>query len=164
MSGYSIRPITSADIDAVWNIEKMYFTLPWSRLSLALEVERNKCARYFVAEYSGTIVGYGGMWLVIDEAHITNIAVHPVIRRRGIGEALLRALMAEACRLGIRRMTLEVRESNKAAQNLYKKLGFVAEGKRKGYYTDNNEDAIIMWNPDISSVLKEKQGDQTYDC
>ena len=89
MSGYSIRPITSADIDAVWNIEKMYFTLPWSRLSLALEVERNKCARYFVAESEGTILGYAGMWLVLDEAHITNIAVHPLARRRGIGEALL---------------------------------------------------------------------------
>ncbi len=157
MSDYSIRPITSADIDAVWNIEKMYFTLPWSRLSLALEVERNKCARYFVAESEGTILGYAGMWLVLDEAHITNIAVHPLARRRGIGEALLRALMAEAYRLGIERITLEVRDSNTAAQSLYEKLGFVRVGRRKGYYSDNNEDAIIMWNMNISEALKAKR-------
>ena len=157
MSGYSIRPITSADIDAVWNIEKMYFTLPWSRLSLALEVERNKCARYFVAESEGTILGYAGMWLVLDEAHITNIAVHPLARRRGIGEALLRALMAEAYLLRIERITLEVRDSNTAAQSLYEKLGFVRVGRRKGYYSDNNEDAIIMWNMIISEALKAKR-------
>ncbi len=153
MDEYIIRPITSDDIDAVWDIEKMCFSVPWSRQSFVLEVEKNKCARYVVAEHSGAVVGYGGMWLIVDEAHITNIAVHPLFRRRGIGEAILKALMAEAHRMGIDRMTLEVRASNIPAQNLYKKLGFVEVGVRKGYYSDNNEDAIIMWNFSISRTL-----------
>ena len=157
MSGYSIRPITLKDVDEVWNIEKMCFPVPWSRQSFVLEIEHNKCARYFVAEHAGTIVGYGGMWLVLDEAHITNIAVHPLARRKGIGEALLRVLMAEANRLGIQKITLEVRDSNTAARNLYEKLGFVSVGRRKRYYSDNNEDAIIMWNLNIGKVLEAKQ-------
>ncbi|MDN5276824.1 MAG: [ribosomal protein S18]-alanine N-acetyltransferase [Clostridiales bacterium] len=150
---YIIRPITSADIDAVWDIEKMCFSVPWSRQSFVLEVEKNRCARYVVAEHSGAVVGYGGMWLIVDEAHITNIAVHPLFRRKGIGEAILKALVTEAHRMGIDRMTLEVRASNIAAQSLYKKLGFVEVGVRKGYYSDNNEDAIIMWNFSISRTL-----------
>jgi len=150
---YIIRPITPADIDAVWNIEKMCFSVPWSRQSFVLEVEKNKCARYVVAEHLGIVIGYGGMWLIVDEAHITNIAVHPLFRRKGVGEAILKALMMEARRMGIDRMTLEVRASNIAAQNLYKKLGFVEVGVRKGYYSDNNEDAIIMWNFSISRTL-----------
>lgn len=156
---YIIRPITPADIDAVWDIEKMCFSVPWSRQSFVLEVEKNRCARYVVAEHSGTVVGYGGMWLIVDEAHITNIAVHPFFRRKGIGEAILKALMTEAHRMGIDRMTLEVRASNIAAQSLYKKLGFVEVGVRKGYYSDNNDDAIIMWNFSISRMLGLRQGE-----
>lgn len=155
---YVIRPITPADIDAVWEIEKMCFSVPWSRQSFVLEVERNRCARYVVAEHSGTVVGYGGMWLVVDEAHVTNIAVHPLFRRKGIGKAILKSLMEEALRAGIDRMTLEVRVSNMAARNLYKKLGFAEAGVRKGYYGDNAEDAIIMWNLSISRTLELIQG------
>jgi len=155
---YVIRPITPADIDAVWDIEKMCFSVPWSRQSFVLEVEKNRCARYVVAECSGTVVGYGGMWLVMDEAHITNIAVHPHFRRKGIGQSILKALMVEAHKIGIDKMTLEVRASNIAAQSLYKKLGFVEVGVRKGYYGDNAEDAIIMWNYSISRALDLIQG------
>jgi ribosomal-protein-alanine N-acetyltransferase len=153
MEGCIIRPIAPEDIDVVWTIEKLCFSIPWSRQSFVLEIEKNKCARYFVAEDSGVVVGYGGVWLVVDEAHITNIAVHPLFRRRGIGRAILRALMTEAHRIGIEKMTLEVRISNKAAQGLYRKLGFIEMGVRKGYYSDNNEDALIMWNCNISRTL-----------
>ena len=156
---YVIRPITPADIDAVWDIEKMCFSVPWSRQSFVLEVEKNRCARYVVAEHSGAVVGYGGMWLVVDEAHITNIAVHLLFRRKGIGRAILKALMMEAHGMGIEKMTLEVRASNVEAQRLYKKLGFVEVGVRKGYYSDNAEDAIIMWNFSISRTLGLTRGE-----
>ncbi|MBM7583096.1 ribosomal-protein-alanine N-acetyltransferase [Caldicoprobacter guelmensis] len=156
---YVVRPIKSDDVDAVWEIEKMCFSVPWSRQSFVLEVEKNKCARYVVAEQDGNVLGYAGMWLIVDEAHVTNIAVHPLFRRKGIGQALLKALMMEAYRMGIDKMTLEVRASNIAAQSLYKKLGFVEVGVRKGYYSDNDEDAVIMWNFSISRALGLKQGE-----
>ena len=109
------------------------------------EISENNIALYLVAEIAGQIVGYAGMWLIIDEGHITNVAVHPNFRRRHIGEAIVSVLLAEAQAEGITRQTLEVRVSNFAAQRLYEKFGFQACGIRKGYYEDNHEDAIIMW-------------------
>jgi ribosomal-protein-alanine N-acetyltransferase len=91
------------------------------------------------------IIGYAGLWLILDEAHVTSVAVHPDYRGRRLGELLFNVLIQEAVYLGADRMTLEVRVSNHAARQLYKRLGFVSAGIRKGYYNDNQEDAIIMW-------------------
>ena len=103
------------------------------------------------------MIGYGGMWLILDEAHITNIAVHPEHRRRGVGRLLMETLMKEAVILKMERMTLEVRVSNKAAISLYKSLGFEEGGIRKGYYSNDREDALIMWNFHIGGWLNENQ-------
>ncbi|MDK2992536.1 MAG: [ribosomal protein S18]-alanine N-acetyltransferase [Clostridiales bacterium] len=135
-----------SDLDDVEEIERLCFPTPWSKEAFRTEIMRNFCARYAVARLNGRVVGYIGMWLVIDEAHITNVAVHPDYRHRGIGEKLMRYMMKMAVDIGISRMTLEVRKSNIVAQKLYKKLGFEESGIRKGYYLSNNEDAIIMWN------------------
>ncbi|TYP53316.1 ribosomal protein S18-alanine N-acetyltransferase [Thermosediminibacter litoriperuensis] len=133
------------DLDQVIEIEKLSFTNPWSRNAFASELTDNHFSTYIVAKVNSTIVGYAGMWLIVDEAHVTNVAVLPEYRGRGIGELLMRSLMDIAWRNGARRMTLEVRKSNYVAQNLYSKLGFEPMGIRRGYYTDNREDAVIMW-------------------
>ncbi|MBC7325732.1 MAG: ribosomal protein S18-alanine N-acetyltransferase, partial [Moorella sp. (in: Bacteria)] len=108
-------------------------------------IYNNNFAYYYIAQAGGQVVGYAGMWIILDEAHITNVAVHPHYRGRRLGELLLRVLMQEALHLGADRMTLEVRVSNRPAQRLYERLGFTRAGVRKGYYNDNREDAIIMW-------------------
>jgi ribosomal-protein-alanine N-acetyltransferase len=152
-----ILPMTAADVDDVYQLERLCFSLPWSREAFRLEVEQNKCARYFIARVDGRLAGYGGMWLVLDEAHITNIAVHPEFRRKGLGRLILLTLMEEAARLGIERMTLEVRVSNTPAIRLYKALGFEEGGIRKGYYANNREDALIMWNFHIGGIGYERK-------
>jgi len=144
-----IRPMTEDDIDEVVEIEKLSFTTPWSREAFVGEVTKNSCARYIVAEVDKKVVGYAGFWVVLDEGHITNIAVHPEYRGKGIGSRLMEGLIDLAKKNGITSMTLEVRESNLVAQNLYKKFGFKALGRREGYYQDNNEDAIVMWKYDL---------------
>jgi ribosomal-protein-alanine N-acetyltransferase len=141
-----VLPMKAEDVDDVSQLEKLCFSLPWSREAFRMEVEQNKCARYFTVRVDGQLAGYGGMWLVLDEAHITNIAVHPEYRRRGLGRLIMHALMEEAARLGVERMTLEVRVSNVTAIHLYKSMGFEEGGIRKGYYANNREDALIMWN------------------
>ncbi|MCS3916687.1 ribosomal-protein-alanine N-acetyltransferase [Caldanaerobacter subterraneus subsp. tengcongensis MB4] len=144
-----IRPMTEDDIDEVMEIEKLSFTTPWSREAFVGEVTKNSCARYIVAEVDKKVVGYAGFWVVLDEGHITNIAVHPEYRGKGIGSRLMEGLIDLAKKNGITSMTLEVRESNLVAQNLYKKFGFKVLGRREGYYQDNNEDAIVMWKYDL---------------
>lgn len=139
------RMLQLADLDAVCAIEQASFPLPWSREAFANELAHNRYAHYLVAEVDGRVVAYGGMWVIGDEAHVTNIAVHPDYRRRSIGEGLLRRMMDLARRLGATAMTLEVRVSNEPAQRLYRKLGFVCCGVRPRYYQDNQEDALIMW-------------------
>lgn len=141
-----IRPMTRSDIESVMEIECKCFAVPWSKASFEDELTHNSRAIYLVADCGERVVGYAGMWRVLDEAHITNIAVHPEFQRRKIGCALVEGLIDKAKGEHIRHMTLEVRESNHAAQNLYRKYGFKAAGKRKNYYSDNQEDAIIMWN------------------
>ncbi|NMB33294.1 MAG: ribosomal protein S18-alanine N-acetyltransferase [Clostridium sp.] len=133
------------DIDGVMVVEKLSFTIPWSRNALIEEVSKNTFARYIIAKANERVVGYAGMWKICDECHITNVAVHPEYRGLGIGGQLLKNLILLAEEEGARAMTLEVRKNNNAAQNLYKKYGFVAAGLRKAYYADNNEDAVIMW-------------------
>ena len=139
-----IRRMFEYDIDAVLSIEKECFTVPWSRDAFLTEIRENKCARYLVLTVNEVIVAYAGVWLVINEGHITNIAVTEKMRGNGYGERILRELIQVCVDSGISWMTLEVRRSNKTAQNLYRKLKFEQVGYRKGYYSDNNEDALVM--------------------
>lgn len=140
-----IRRMLLRDLDNVLQVEHRAFTAPWSRQAFLGELVENRLARYIVAEYDGVVVGYGGLWMIMDEGHITNIAVDPDFRGRKLGERLLQTLMSMCAATGGHKMTLEVRVSNEIAQNLYRKFGFERVGVRKGYYTDNREDAIIMW-------------------
>ena len=135
--------MTAADVDAVCAIEEATFARPWSRASIENELT-NSCARSVVLRRGGETVGYAGMWLVIDEAHVTNVAIRKDLRGQGLGEKLMRALIQLAADSGMIWMTLEVRRSNAAAQGLYRKLGFVDVGWRKRYYEDNGEDALLM--------------------
>ena len=149
MSEITVGLMTTADVDAVHEIEKLCFAIPWSRDSFLQEVTKNACARYMVVREDGVPIAYAGMWLVLGEAHITNIAVHPDRRGRGYGELVTRSLIQLAADTGMTWMTLEVRRSNVVAQSLYKKLGFIEIGLRRRYYADNNEDAIIMAKEDM---------------
>lgn len=140
-----IEPMTLSDIDGVFEVEKSCFEDYWSKDSFKKELS-NDVARYIVAKLGEKIVGYVGIWLIVDEGHITNVAVHKDYRGQKIGDKLIKSLV-ELCRKNsILAMTLEVRSSNTIAQNLYKKYGFKMVGVRKEYYSDNKEDAIIMWN------------------
>jgi ribosomal-protein-alanine N-acetyltransferase len=139
------RSMTLDDVATIVRIERESFTSPWSEEAFRTELTQNLFARYMVMELGGIILGYGGMWIIVDEAHVTNIAVDERYRGRGLGERLLREMMRTAVWLGARRMTLEVRVSNDTAQSLYRKLGFEPSGLRPGYYSDNREDALIMW-------------------
>ena len=129
---------------AVCAIENATFAMPWSRESFLQELERNVAARYLVAEKDGRVIGYAGAWIILDESHITNIAITPEERGQGVGRKLTEALMQYLSNLGAAYATLEVRVSNERAQHLYKSLGFVSVGKRKRYYEDNGEDAWLM--------------------
>lgn len=145
MNNIDVREMTLDDLDQIMEIEKMCFTAPWTWESFEKEIRDNHLAKYLVILYNEKIVGYGGMWFIIDEAHITNIAINKELRNRKLGSFLVKSMIEYAERLGIHRMTLEVRESNAPAQGLYTKFGFKPCGKRPKYYQDNNEDAIIMW-------------------
>ncbi|RKD23578.1 [SSU ribosomal protein S18P]-alanine acetyltransferase [Caminicella sporogenes DSM 14501] len=144
MKKVNVRKMDLKDIDSVIEIENKSFKVPWSKKSFEREVKENMLAKYFVVEYDEKVVGYGGMWFIIDEIHITNIAVHPDFRGMNLGSFLLKSMIEYAESIGIYKMTLEVRKSNIVAQNLYKKFGFKECGVRPKYY-ENNEDAIIMW-------------------
>ena len=140
-----IRPMTMDDVDEVYIVEEDCFVDPWSKESIRKDL-KNNLARYLVAQLDDKIVGYVGIWFVVDEGHITNVAVHSDYRGKKIGDKLVKE-MVELCKENnIVAMTLEVRASNIVAQNLYKKYGFKMGGIRKEYYSDNKEDAIIMWN------------------
>ncbi|KZE81543.1 ribosomal protein S18-alanine N-acetyltransferase [Paenibacillus jamilae] len=133
------------DIPDVLEIEHEAFTLPWTEEAFRNELTMNHFAKYMIMELNGRAIGYAGMWTIMDEAHITNIAVREAYRGRKFGDKLLDELMLTASYLGMERMTLEVRVTNRIAQSLYEKKGFKPAGVRKGYYSDNNEDAVIMW-------------------
>ncbi len=139
-----IRPMRPQDIEAVITIDRLSFTLPWSERAFHYEVSENPSARAWVAEWEGQVAGMLVLWLVLDEAHIATLAVHPDCRRRGIGERLLVTALEAARQEGGRRAFLEVRLSNLAAQAMYTKLGFVMDGRRLHYYKDNGEDALLM--------------------
>ena len=141
----TLREMTLADVDRVLEIEQASFTTPWSRKAFINEVTENKLAYYTVAELEGEIVGFAGVWLIVDEGHITNIAVDGTYRGRQIGKKILQKIIEELRHRRILRVTLEVRASNSTAINLYRSFGFIILGRRPGYYTDNGEDALIMW-------------------
>ena len=138
-----IRRMTLADVDGVAAVEAATFPRPWSREAFAAEM-KNVAARYLVAESDGRVIGFAGAWLILDESHITNIAVLKEYRGQGVGRSLTAALLQYLSNLGAAYTTLEVRRSNTVAQNLYVSLGFVRLGTRKRYYEDNGEDAFIM--------------------
>ena len=144
MSKWTIRRMTVEDLDPVVAIEQATFAHPWTRADYEGELTRNVAARYLGAELDGEVVGFAGAWIILDESHITNIAVAEKYRRKGIGGAMTAALLQYLSNLGAAYATLEVRESNLAAQHMYEKLGFVRVGRRKRYYEDNGEDAFLM--------------------
>lgn len=148
-SGITLRKMKIGDLDQIMEIEKVSFPTPWSRQAFLYEILDNDLAFYIVAERDEQLLGYAGLWVILDEGHVTTIAVNPQIRRSRVGESLLRELEALAAQTGVRKMTLEVRPSNYAAQALYYKLGYVMRGVRKGYYSDTKEDAIIMWKDQL---------------
>lgn len=144
MNELVIRRMGLSDVDAVHAIEAATFPKPWSRDAFVQEMTRNTCARYLVAEKEGQVVGFAGAWIVLDEAHVTNIAVLESQRGQGIGRLLTQGLMQYAANLGVVYTTLEVRRSNLIAQNLYRSLHFEYVGLRKKYYEDNGEDAFLF--------------------
>lgn len=140
------RKMVSDDVPAVYEIELASFPVPWTLDSFYYEVHENQYAHYVLAiDEDGSIIGFCGMWMVIDAAQITNVAVIEQARGRGIGEGLMREAMHISRLHGMEVMTLEVRVTNVVAQNLYRKLLYQDGGIRKGYYTDNGEDALVMW-------------------
>lgn len=145
MSEIRIRRIVEADVARVAELEKICFRTPWSYNALLGELS-NDVAYYVVALDGETVIGYAGMWVMFDEAHMTNIGVDPEYRGRGIARDMILALMKEGLRRGAERMTLEVRETNYTAQRLYARLGFGYAGIRKKYYSDTGENALILWN------------------
>lgn len=149
MSELLIRPMTVDDVPLVCAVDRACIQPPWSPETFAGEV-KSTAGYYLVAERDGEVVGYLGSTLILDEAHITTFGVRPDVRRQRVGERLLLALLNEAVRRNVRRITLEVREGNEAAQALYRKYGFVALSRRKAYYRDNDEDALVMWIEDTS--------------
>ncbi|QKS70205.1 ribosomal protein S18-alanine N-acetyltransferase [Paenalkalicoccus suaedae] len=144
-SDVQIRLMDIPDIDGVLDVEHDSFPTPWTREAFYNEITKNQYAYYLVAVDGEKVIGYCGLWVIVDSSHITNIAVHSSMRREGIGEALLHGSMEMARMLGAERISLEVRVSNEPAQAMYRKFGFENGGIRKQYYTDNQEDALVMW-------------------
>ena len=148
------------DIPAVHRIERASFPTPWPSYAFRQELETNRLAHYLVVSAGDAIVAYGGVWLMVDEAHVTTFAVLPGWRRRGVGSRLLIALLDLALELGATVATLEVRLSNLPARRLYERYGFRPVGLRPRYYSDNDEDALIMTterfdSPDMTARLAE---------
>jgi len=147
-----IERMTVADIPAVHRIERASFPIPWPAYAFQQELETNRMAHYMVMRVGGETIAYAGVWMMVDEAHITTFAVLPAWRRRGLGGRLLHAVMKLAASLDAHAATLEVRISNVAARRLYGEFGFRPVGVRPRYYSDNNEDALIMTTDPLDSA------------
>ncbi|QKY71225.1 ribosomal protein S18-alanine N-acetyltransferase [Lentibacillus sp. CBA3610] len=145
MTDVVLRPMELSDVDGVMEVEAESFTNPWPRDVILHELTDNQFAHYYVILRGEQLVGYAGMWHVIDDAQITNIAIIPGFRGQKLGESLFLYTLEQAMRMGAKRLSLEVRVSNTIAQRMYRKFGLVPGGIRKNYYTDNQEDAIVMW-------------------
>lgn len=139
------RKMTPLDVTRVHAIESASFQTPWSEEAFHKELTENTLAVYLVLELDDEIIGFGGMWLIMDEIHITNIAIAPEYRRKGYGEKLVEAMVNYGVENGFKHMTLEVRVSNAPAIALYEKYGFKGFGIRPKYYIDTGEDALVMW-------------------
>ncbi len=139
------REMGMDDISSVVAIEEEVFATPWTEEVFQHELTSNNYAHYIVALHNEEVIGHCGMWIVLDECHITNVAVRQHMQGNGIGEALMRQAIALCKEKSVRLMTLEVRMTNMTAQNLYRKLGFLDGGIRKNYYADDHEDALVMW-------------------
>jgi len=145
----AIEPMRYDDIGTVQQIEREIFISPWPRNAYASELSQNRQASYIVLRNNGVIVGYAGIWRMVHEAHVTTIGVRASDQHRGYGTTLFAALVLRAYDMGARWMTLEVRASNLQAMRLYERFLFTVIGRRRGYYTDNGEDAVIMWSDSI---------------
>ena len=139
------RKLQHSDLDVVDVINQASFSAPWGKGTMIMELN-NPVTCYLAMELDGVVIAYAGAWVILDEAHVTNVAVAPEFRRRGYGAQLVAALKKYCYERGARRMTLEVRRSNVAALRVYEAQGFYQDGVRKGYYSDNGEDALILWN------------------
>jgi ribosomal-protein-alanine N-acetyltransferase len=151
MSDVVLAPLTVKDLAEVAGIESVSFTAPWPTSAYTTELTTNRLARYIGARVLGELVGFGGIWLMVDEAHVTTMAVLPEHRRAGVATALLLELLQEARRGGARVATLDVRVSNVDAQRLYRAFGFIEVGRRVRYYDDNGEDALIMTTAELAN-------------
>ncbi len=145
MEEIELRLAEERDVPQLAEIDEICFALPWSQESFHQEICENPRAIYVVACRGDRILAYAGVWVILDEGHITNVAVRPEDRGNGLGEAVVCRLLQSGEKSGINSFTLEVRVSNLPAKKLYEKMGFVSAGIRKGYYADNGEDAEIMW-------------------
>lgn len=143
-----VRWVSKEDLSAVVELEQLCFSIPWSPAAIE-EAFSNELYRFVVVEEKGSVVGYANFRIVADEGEIERVAVHPDWRRRGYGRNLMEAMVDYSRRKGVRDMTLDVRVNNEKAINLYESCGFVEEGRRKDYYREPTEDAIIMWRRDI---------------
>jgi [ribosomal protein S18]-alanine N-acetyltransferase len=167
---FTLQRMRLGDLATVSQIERQVFATPWSIQAYRQELLFHQAATYLVLRYVGkpgvdaptlrrpwgtrqdpTLLGYGGVWMVLDEAHISTLAVRPTWRGRGLGELILAGLVESALNQKAELVTLEVRKSNRAAQNLYVKYGFAEAGMRRRYYPDNQEDALIMNTPPIQT-------------
>ena len=151
--GMQIDTMVAGDLPAVLRIEGLSFSTSWPMNAFANEIRDNKLAHYFVGRLDSQIVAYGGIWVILEDSHITTIAVHPDFRRLKLGEELLLRLLDRAIAQGASWITLEVRESNDAAQKLYRKYGFTTVSTRRGYYSDNGENALVMWAGNLKGEL-----------
>ncbi len=147
------RAMRKADVKSVYEIEVLSFRTPWSYRSLMGEL-KNEVAHYIVFEKDDEIIGYCGMWVLFEEAHVANIAIMPAYRGCGYGKQLLHAAMRVGVSFGAEMMTLEVRETNAVAQRMYNEMDFLQQGRRKRYYSDTGEDALILWNRDIRETIE----------
>jgi ribosomal-protein-alanine N-acetyltransferase len=151
--GMTIEPMTQGDLPAVLRIEGVSFTTSWPANAFSNEIRDNKLAHYFIGRLDGHVVAYGGIWVILEDSHVTTIAVHPDYRGLKLGEEMLLKLLDEAIAQGASWITLEVRESNDVAQKLYRKYGFTTVSTRRGYYSDNGENALVMWAGNLKGEL-----------
>lgn len=149
----SIEPMIDADIKEVLRIEQQSFSTTWPSNAFFQELHDNKLAHYYVGRAGNRVVAYGGIWVILEDSHVTTIAVSPEFRGRKFGEKMLLHLLDQAIERGASWMTLEVRESNNVAQGLYRKYGFTTVSTRKAYYSDNNENALVMWAGNLKSEI-----------
>ena len=145
MNRLNFRAMTSDDADAVAALEEKVFAMPWSREDFWREM-RNELAEYVVGELDGKIIAYAGAWVSFEQAEVMHIAVEPDFRGQGVGTLLFGELITAVKERGAKSITLEVRPSNTVAIKLYESFGLKSVGRRRGYYLDNGEDALIMWN------------------